>query len=130
MCLWYISPYHEAYSPSDHTVAVPVDLTVQYQALLARQRSLVAQVAAERDLPLFLGRELHLPSIARLSAKLYSTTTASKSNLLMEGGVLREEGGGVPAGWEGEREGAGEDLEVQTVSTSRGCTPRSLIDIR
>lgn len=82
----------------------------------------MAQVASEKDLPLSLGRELQLPSIARLSGKLYSTTTASKSNLLMEGGVLGEEVGGVLA-----KESEGEALEAQT---SRGHTPLSRIDIR
>ncbi len=104
-------------------MAVPVDLTAQYQGLLARQKTLGAQVAAEKHLPPCLGQGLQLPSIARLSAKLYSTTTASKSNLLLEGGVLGEE-----VGVAGAEKGEGDELEGQT-ATSRGYSPFSPIDL-
>ena len=61
----------------EHGIAFPVDLTVQHRAAVARQKTLTAQVAMEKQLPLM--RELHLPDIARLSAKLYTTTTGKIS---------------------------------------------------
>ena len=69
-------------------MAVPVDVTVQYRQLAVRQKTLSAQIEAEKHLPpLSCGRELQLPTIACLSAKLYTTMTGSKSNLLVEEGT-------------------------------------------
>ena len=62
-------------SAAEHGAAFPVDLTVQRRAAVVRQKTLAAQVSMEKQLPLM--RELHLPDIARLSAKLYTTMTGT-----------------------------------------------------
>eukprot|EP00731_Ephydatia_muelleri_P029418 Em0020g1062a len=67
-------------------VIIPPDVDTQYWDLCKRHRSLLTQMAIEKEISL-IPKGVELPSLAHMSAHLSTATPGSKSNLLLDDGA-------------------------------------------